>query len=165
MWRDLHFKSFVDLATAGRQRGLSTTHMKHNVFPRNKFGPEIELHNPHIGLFKSSCEMMQVCTFNEFTGLGLELTDRCRHPGPVPYGPFSAWIVPMKRRLITLLYKHWIYSVKITFFPPVETYEIIGRSTHKISSPSKYSKYFRKNTETVCFSLAQKSLSGVSADA
>ena len=36
-------KAFVDFATAGRHRGLSTIYIKPNLFPQNKLGREVQL--------------------------------------------------------------------------------------------------------------------------
>ena len=46
-------KAFVEIATAGRLRGLSTVYIKHNLFHQNKLGRDVELQNTHIVLFKS----------------------------------------------------------------------------------------------------------------
>ena len=46
-------KVFVDIATAGRHRGLSTIYIKHNFFHQSKLGIDVELQNTHIVLFKS----------------------------------------------------------------------------------------------------------------
>ena len=46
-------KAFVDIATAGRHRGLSTIYIKHNPFHHSKLGRDVELQNTHIVLFKS----------------------------------------------------------------------------------------------------------------
>ena len=46
-------KAFVDIATAGRHRGLSTIYIKHNLFHQSKLGREVELQNTHIVFFKS----------------------------------------------------------------------------------------------------------------
>ena len=43
-------KAFVDIATAGRHRGLSTIYIKHNLFHQSKLGRDIELQNTHIVL-------------------------------------------------------------------------------------------------------------------
>ena len=44
-------KAFVDIATAGRHRGLSTIYIKHNFFHERKVGRDVELQNAHIVLF------------------------------------------------------------------------------------------------------------------
>ena len=46
-------KAFVDIATAGRHRGLSTIYIKHNLFHHSKLGRDVELQNTHIVLCKS----------------------------------------------------------------------------------------------------------------
>ena len=68
-------KAFVDIATAGRHRGLSTIYTKHNLFHQSKLGGEVELQNTHIVLFKSPRDVMQVTTFSTQLGLGSELVD------------------------------------------------------------------------------------------
>ena len=52
--------AFVDIATAGRHRGLSTIYLKHNLFHQSKPGHDVELQNTHIVLFTSSRDVMQV---------------------------------------------------------------------------------------------------------
>ena len=68
-------KAFVDIATAGRHRGLSTIYIKHNLFHQSKLGRDVELQNTHIVLFKSPGDVMQVTTFSTKLGLGSELVD------------------------------------------------------------------------------------------
>ena len=46
-------KAFVDIATTGRHRSLSTIYIKHNLFHQSKLGRDAELQNTHIVLFKS----------------------------------------------------------------------------------------------------------------
>ena len=46
-------KAFVDIATAGRHRGLSTIYMRNNLFHQTKLGRDVELQNTHIVPFKS----------------------------------------------------------------------------------------------------------------
>ena len=45
-------KAFVDIATTGRLRGLSTIYIKHNFFHQSKLGGDVELQNTHIALLK-----------------------------------------------------------------------------------------------------------------
>ena len=68
-------KAFVDIATAGRQQGLSTIYIKHNLFHQSKLGRDVELQNTHIVLFKSPRDSMQVTTLSTQLGLGSELVD------------------------------------------------------------------------------------------
>ena len=55
-------KAFVDIATAGRHRGLSTIYIKHSLFHQSKLGRDVELQSTHIVLFKSPRDVMQVTT-------------------------------------------------------------------------------------------------------
>ena len=79
-------KAFVDTATAGRHRGLSTIYIKHNLFQQSKLGRDIELQNTHIVLFKSPRDVMQVTTLSTELGLGSELVDWHRDATSVPFG-------------------------------------------------------------------------------
>ena len=63
-------KAFVDIAAAGRHRGLSTIYFKHNVFHQSKLGRDAELQNTDIVLFKSPRDVMQVTTLSTQLGLG-----------------------------------------------------------------------------------------------
>ena len=79
-------KAFVDNATAGRHRGLSTTYNKHNLFHQSKLGRDVELQNTHIVLFKSPRDVIQVTTLSTQLGLGSELVDWYRDTTSVPFG-------------------------------------------------------------------------------
>ena len=52
-------KGFVDIATAGRYRGLSAIYIKHKLFHQSKLGRDVELKNTHIVLLKSPRDVMQ----------------------------------------------------------------------------------------------------------
>ena len=79
-------KAFVEIATAGRHRGLSTIYIKHNLFHQSKLGRDVELQNTHIVLFKSPRDVMQVITLSTQLGLGSELVDWYRDAMSVPFG-------------------------------------------------------------------------------
>ena len=79
-------KAFVDIATAGRHRGLSTIYIKHNLFHQSKLGRDVELQNTHNVPFKSPRDVMQVTTLSTQLGLGSELVDWYRDATPVPFG-------------------------------------------------------------------------------
>ena len=68
-------KAFVDIATAARHRGLSKSHIKHNLFHQSKLGRDVELQNTHIFLFKSHRDVMQVTILSTYLGLGSKLVD------------------------------------------------------------------------------------------
>ena len=79
-------RAFVDIATAGRHRSLSTIYIKHNLFHQSKLGRDVELQNTHIVLFKSPGDVMQVTTLSTQLGLGSELVDWYRDATSVPFG-------------------------------------------------------------------------------
>ena len=79
-------KACVDIATAGRHRGLSTTYIQHNLFHQSRLGRDVELQNTHIVLFKSARDVMQVTTLSTQLGLGSELVDWYRDATSIPFG-------------------------------------------------------------------------------
>ena len=76
----------VDIATAGRHRGLNTNYIKFKFFHQSKLGRDVELRNTHIVLFKSPRDLMQVTTLSTQMGLGLELVDWYRNATSVSFG-------------------------------------------------------------------------------
>ena len=65
-----NFKQFVKIATAGRENGLNTIYIKHNLFHRSKLGRDVELQNKHTVLFKSLREVSQINTLSQQLILG-----------------------------------------------------------------------------------------------
>ena len=68
-------KAFVDIATAGRHRGLSTIYIKHNLFHQSKLGRDVELQSTHIVLFKSPRDVMQATTLSQQLDISSERVD------------------------------------------------------------------------------------------
>ena len=90
-------KAFVDIATTGRHRRLSTTiYNKHNFFHQSKLGRDFELQNTHIVLFKSPRDVMQVTTLSTQLGLGSELVDWYRDATSVTFGQLLIDLSPRK---------------------------------------------------------------------
>ena len=87
-------KAFVDIATAGKHRGLSTIYIKHNLFHQSQSGRDLELQNTHIVLFKSPRDVMQVTTLSTQLGLGSELVNWYRDATPVPFGHLLSDLSP-----------------------------------------------------------------------
>ena len=79
-------KAFVDIANAGRHRGLNTIYIKNNLFHQSKIGRDVELQNTHIDPFKSPLDVMQVTTLSTQLGLGSEPVDWYRDATSVPFG-------------------------------------------------------------------------------
>ena len=76
-------KAIVDIATAGRHRGMSTIY---KLFHQSKLGRDVELQNTHIVLFVSPRDVMQVTFLGAQLGLGSELVDWYRDATFVPFG-------------------------------------------------------------------------------
>ena len=79
-------KVFVDIATAGRHRGLSTIYIKHNVFHQSKLGRDVELQNTHTVPLKSPRHVLQITTLSTQLSLGSDLVDWYRDATSVPFG-------------------------------------------------------------------------------
>ena len=87
-------KAFVNNATAGRHRGLSTIYIKHNLFHQSKLGRDVELQNTHNVLFKSPRDVMQITTLSSQLGLGSGLVDWYRDATSVPFGHLLIDLLP-----------------------------------------------------------------------
>ena len=87
-------KAFLDIATVGRHRGLSTIYIKHNHFQQSKLGRDVELQNTHIVLFKSPRDVMQVTTLSTQLGLASELVDWYRDAASNPFGQLLIHLSP-----------------------------------------------------------------------
>ena len=87
-------KAFVDIATAGRYRGLSAIYIKHNLLYQSKLGRDVELQNTNIVLFKSLRDVIQVTTLSTQLGLGSELVDWYRDATSVPFGHLLTGLSP-----------------------------------------------------------------------
>ena len=109
-------KAFVDIATAGRHRGLSTIYIEHNLFYQSKLVRDIELQNTHIVLFKSPRSVMHITTLSTQLGLGSELVDWCRDATSVPFGQLLIDLSP--RTDDRLLYCTNSGSVPSKFYIP-----------------------------------------------
>ena len=145
-------KAFVDIATAGRHRGLSTIYIKHNLFHQNILGRNVELQNTHIVLFKSPRDVMQVTTLSTQLGLGSELVDWYRDATSVPFGHL---LIDLSPRTDDRL-RYWTNSgsVPSKFFIP-ERLKLL-RTLDDEHTKSLYSP-----SVPIAFPQAQKSLSSV----
>ena len=79
---------FIEIANAGRQRGLSFFYIKHNLFHQSQLEQVVEVQNTHNVLLKNPHEMMQVGTLSAHLGLGSKLVDCHRDATTVPYDYF-----------------------------------------------------------------------------
>ena len=145
-------KAFVDIATAGRHRGLRTIYIKHNLFHQCKLGRDVELQNTHIVLFKSPRDVMQVTTLGTQLGLRSELVDRYRDATSVPFGHLLIDLSP--RTDDKLSYCTNSGSVPSKFYIP-------ERLKHLGTSDDEHTKSLYSPSVPIAFPQMQKSLSSV----
>ena len=145
-------KAFVDIATAGRHRGLSTIYIKHNLFHQSKLGRDVELQNTHIVLFKSPRDVMQVTTLRTPLGLGSELVDWYQDATSVPFGHLLIDLSP--RTDDRLRYCTNSGSVPSKFYIP-------ERLKHLRTLDDEYTKSLCSPSVPIAFPQMQKSLSSV----
>ena len=156
-------KAFVDIATTGRHRGLSTIYIKHNLFHPSKLGIDVQLQNTHIVLLKSPRDVMQVTTLGAHLGLGSEIVEY-RDATSVPFGHFLIDLWPRTDDRLRCCTNSG--SVPSTFFSRTfKSFKASGRRTHKISLLSKCFNCFPASVKATFFSHAQNSLSGFYANA
>ena len=145
-------KAFVDIATAGRHRGLSTIYIKHNLFHQSELGRDVELQNTHIVLFKSPRDVMQVTTLSTQLGLGSELVDWYRDATSVPFGHLLIDLSP--RTDDRLRYCTNSGSVPSKFYIP-------ERLKHLRTLDDEHTKSLYSPSVPIAFPQMQKSLSSV----
>ena len=145
-------KAFVDIATAGRHRGLSTIYIEHNLFHQSKLGRDVELQKGHIVLFKSPRDVMQVTTLRTQLGLGSELVDWHRDATSVPFGQLLIDLSP--RTDDRLRYCTNSASVPSKFYIP----ECVK---HLRTLDDEHTKSLYSPSVQIAFPQMQKSLSSV----
>ena len=145
-------KTFVDIATAGRHRGLSTIYIKHNLFHQSKLGRDVELQNTHIVLFKSPRDIMQITTLSTQLGLGSELVDWYRDATSVPFGHLLIDLSP--RTDDSLRYCTNSGCVPSKFYIP-------ERLKHLRTLGDEHTKSLYSPSVPIAFPQMQKSLSSV----
>ena len=145
-------KSFVDIATAGRHRGLSTIYIKHNFFHQSKQGRDVELQNTHIVLFRSPRDVMQVTTLSTQLGLGSVPVDWYRDETSVPFGHLLIDLSP--RRDDRLRYCTNSGSVPSKFYIP-------ERLKHLRTLDDEHTKSLYSPSVPIAFPQMQKSLFSV----
>ena len=145
-------KAFVDIATAGRHRRLSTIYVKHNLFHQSKLGRDVELQNTHIVLVKSPRDVMQVTSLSTQLGLGSKLVDWCRDATSVPFGHLLIDLSP--RTDDRLRYCTNSGSVLSKFYIP-------ERLKHLRTLDNEHKKSLYSPSVPIAFPQRQKSLSSV----
>ena len=139
-------KAFGDIATAGRNWGLSTIYIKPKLFHQSKLGRDVELHKT---------------TLSTQLRLGSELVDWNRDATPVPFGHFlidlssrtddrlryctntgsipSKFYIPDRLKLSKLLddeHTKYLYSPSVPIiFPQMQKcfYSVLPKRVHSVS--------------------------------
>ena len=145
-------KAFVDIATAGRHRGLTTIYIKHNLFHQSKLGRDVELQNTHIVLFKSPRDVMQVTTLSTQLGFGSELFDWYGDATSIPFGHLFIDLSP--RTYDRLRYCRNSGSVPSKFYTP-------ERLKHLRALDDEHTKSLDSPSVPIAFPQMQKPLSSV----
>ena len=145
-------KTFVDIATAGRHRGLSTIYIKRNLFHKSKLGSDVDLQNTHIVLFKSPRDVMQVTTFSAQLGLGSELVDWYRDATSVPFGHLLIDLSPRTDNRLR-------YCTNSGSVP--SKFSIPERLKHLRTLDEEHTKSLYTPSSSIAFPQMQKSLSSV----
>ena len=145
-------KAFVDIATAGKHRGLSTIYIKHKLFHQSKLGRDVELQNTHIILFKSPRDVLQVTTLSTQLGLGSELVGWYRDATSAPFGHLLIDLSP--RTDDGLRYCTNSGSVPSKFYIP-------ERLKHLRTLEDERTKSLYSPSVPIAFPQMQKSLSSV----
>ena len=137
-------KAFVDIATAGRHRGLSTIYIKHNLFHQSKLGRVFELQNTHIVHFKSPRDVMQITTLSTQLGLGSDLFDWYRDATSVPFGHLLIDLSP--RTDDRLLYCTNTGSIPSKFYIPegLKQSKILEMNTQNLSTLQVFQSFSHK---------------------
>ena len=145
-------RAFIDIATAGRHRGLSTIYIKHNLFHQSKLRRDVELQNTHIVLFKSPRDVRQVTTLSTQLGLGSELVHWYRDAASVPFGHLLIDLSPRTNNRLRYCTNSW--SVPSKFFIP-------ERLKHLKTLDDERAKSLNSPSVPIAFPQMQKSLSSV----
>ena len=145
-------KPFVDIATTGRHRCLSTIYIKHNLFHQSKLGRDVELQNTQFVLFKSPRDVMQVTTLSAQLGLGSELVDWYRDATFVPFGRLLIDLSPRTDDGLR-------YCSNSGFIP--SKFYILERLKHLRSLDNKHTKSLFSPSVPIAFPQMQKPLSSV----
>ena len=145
-------KAFVDIATAGRHRGLSTIYIKHNFFHQSKLGRDVELQNTHIVLFKSPRDVMQVTTLSSMLGLGSELVDWYRDATSVLFGHLLIDLSPRTDDRLR-------YFTNSGYIP--SKFYIPECLKHLRTLEDEHTKPFYSSSVPIAFKQMQKSLSSI----
>ena len=146
-------KAFVDIATAGTHRYLSTIYIKRNLFHQSKLGRDVELQNNQIVRFKSLQDVMQVTTLNTQLGPCSELVDWYRDATSVPFGHLLIDLSPRTDDRLR-------YSTNTGFIP--SKFYIPDRLKQSKNLDDEHTKSLHSPSVPIIFPQMQKSFPSVS---
>ena len=145
-------EAFVDIATAGRHRDLSTIYNKQKFFRQSKLGRDVGLQNTHNVLFKYPRDVMQASTFGAQSRVGSKLVGLYRDATSVPFAHLLIDLSP--RTDDRLRYCTSSGSVQSKFYNP-------NRLKHLGNSDDEHAKSLYSPSVPIAFPQMQKSLSSV----
>ena len=148
-------KQFVKVATAGRNKGLNTIYIKHNLFHQSKLGRDVEIQNTHIVLFKSPRDVLQINTLSQQLGLGSQLKEWYQDATSTPYGHLLIDLTP--KTVDSPRYCTNSSSVPSKFYLPAETETkfLDDEYTIRLYTPN-ISNIFPKTSKTIHPPLSKK---------
>ena len=145
-------KAFVDIATTGKNRGLSTIYIKHNLFHQSKLGRDVEVQNTHNVFFKSPRDVMQVTTLSTQLVLGSELIYWYRDATSVPFGHLLIDLLPRTDDRL----RYYTISGSVP-----SKLQIPERLKHLRTLDDEHTKYLYSPSVPITFQQMQKPLSSV----
>ena len=146
-------KTLIDIATAGRHRGLRTIYIKQNIFHQIILGRDVELQNAHIVLFKSTRDVMQRTTLGAQLSLGSELVHWYRDTTSVPFGHLLIDLSPRTDDRLS-------YCTNCGFL--ASKFYITESLKHLRTLDDEHTKSLYSPSVPIAFPQMQKSLSSVS---
>ena len=120
-------KVFVDIATAGRHRGVRLCfYIQRNLFHPRNIGQNPELQNRQIVLVISPRDLMQFSTLSAQLGLGSEVVDWYRDATSVPYGQLLIDLSPRTDNRLCFCTNTGSNPSKF-YIGPAETYKVFAQ--------------------------------------
>ena len=141
-------KQFAKVATAGRQRGLHTIYIKHNLFHQSKLGRDVELQNTHIVLFKSPRDVLRIKTLSQQLGLGSQLKEWYQDARSTLCGHLLIDITPKTVDWLRYCANSGLTPSKFYLPAETETKFLDDEHTIRLYTPN-ISKIFPKTSKTI----------------
>ena len=123
------------------------------MFHQSKLGKDVELQNTHIGLFKSTRDVLQINTLSQQLGLGSQLKEWYQDATFTPNGPLLIDLTPLD----SLRYCTNCGSVPSKFYQATvaETKFLEDEHTIRLYTPN-ISNIFPKTSKTIHHPLSKK---------